>query len=201
MTALLSAAVIVTVIVLHRQPGEGCQITDERIGGVRLGASLAEVVDALRYTYSVDHHHQSDSASSVVAHIKDADRKSKPAFIVWFNADRAFMIDTYQPCATREGVGPGMLLRRARDIYGADAELYSADAGYFVSFAATRRVMFLLQDSDLPKELRGIPDDVLTPALEKKVLAIGSAELPQCESSRNSTSVIGFRRRLTTPVR
>jgi hypothetical protein len=67
-------------------------------------------------------------------------------------------------------------LAQAQERYGR-GNLDPTDAGYFIWFERKKGILFLLDDRDIPKPLRGIPDDAMTPALERKILRVGNARI------------------------
>lgn len=142
--------------------GQSCEIDEDRVGVVRIGGSKAEIMVQLSSRYAVAELVQHGAAPAVVARRRGDGTDTKPLVVVNFDADRAFLIDSYERCATKEGVGPGTTLGRAQEIYGR-GRIDSTDLGYFVWFDRKKGLRFLLGEQDMPTSLRGIPDDVLTP--------------------------------------
>jgi hypothetical protein len=132
------------------------------VGDVRIGGSKAEILGQLASRYVVTELKQQGAAPAIVARRRGDGSDSKPLVVVNFDADRAFLIDSYEPCATREGVGPGTTVGRAQEICG-PGRIDPTDLGYFIWFERKKGVLFLLEDQDIPTSLRAIPDDVLTP--------------------------------------
>lgn len=156
--------------------GQSCEIDADRVGDVRIGASKAEVLARLSSRYAVAELAQQGAAPALVARRRSGGTNSRPVVVVNFDADRAFLIDSHEPCATKEGVGPGMTLGRAQEIYGR-GRVDPTDLGYFVWFERKKGVMLLLDDQDIPTSLRGIPDDVLTPDHERQILSLAKARI------------------------
>jgi hypothetical protein len=156
--------------------GQSCEIDGDRIGDVRIGGSKEDTMAQLSSRYAVTELTQQGAAPTLVARRRGDGTESRPLVVVTFNDDRAFLIDSYELCATREGVGPGTTVGRAQQIYGL-GRIDSTDLGYFVWFERKMGVMFLLEDQDIPTSLRGIPDDVLTPEHERQILSLGQAKI------------------------
>src|SRR5687767_11951187 len=99
----------------------------------------------------------SDESHPRTATILAARRKSEaggtPVFVLNLVSNRVFLIDSYEPCTTAEGVGPGVNLARAQEIYGV-SDLEASDIGYFVTFQKKPGIQFLLDERDLPEPLQ-----------------------------------------------
>src|SRR5256885_1452384 len=89
--------------------GQSCEIDGDRVGVVRIGESRAEILAQLSSRYAVTELKQQGAAPAMVARRRGDGTDSRPLVVVNFNNDRAFLIDSYEPCATREGVGPGTI--------------------------------------------------------------------------------------------
>jgi hypothetical protein len=100
----------------------------------------------------------------------------EPAFVVGLSSGRVFLIDSTERCATVEGIGPGVTLGRAQQIYGA-GKTDPTDSGYFVWFPPRGQIEFLLDQRDIPKELRDIPDDVFSADNERAILGLSQARV------------------------
>jgi hypothetical protein len=96
--------------------------------------------------------------------------------IVGFDSDRVFLVDSYEGCVTREGIGPGTMLGRAREAYGR-GQLDPTDLGYFIWFDRKAGVMFLIDERDIPASLRGIADDAISSEQESQILSLQSARI------------------------
>jgi hypothetical protein len=153
-----------------------CEIEADRVDGARIGASKAVLLEELSSRYAVTEPVRNGVTPTLVARRRGSDANSRPLVVINLDGDHAFLIDSYEPCATKEGVGPGMTLAQAQKRYGR-GNLDPTDAGYFIWFERKKGVLFLLDDRDIPKSLRGIPDDVMTPARERQILRIGKARI------------------------
>ena len=96
--------------------------------------------------------------------------------IIGLDSDRVFLIDSYEGCVTKEGIGPGMTLGRAQEAYGR-GQLDPTDLGYFIWFDRKPGVMFLIDERDIPASLRGIADDASSPERERHILSLQSARI------------------------
>jgi hypothetical protein len=168
--------VLSIVSVPHVATGQSCLIGAGRVGDVRIGATKAEILATLSSRYVVNEQTQPGAAPTLVGRRKSDAIASGPAVVVNLDGDRAFLIDSYERCATKEGVGPGTTLGHAQAAYGR-GQLDSTDLGYFVWFDRKKGVMFLLDDKDIPSTLRRLPDDALTPAQESKILEVSKARI------------------------
>lgn len=90
--------------------------------------------------------------------------------------NRIVLIDIFSDYVTEEGLGKGSALSQALRAYG-EAMLTPTDQGYLLTFKKFSGVGFLLNNKDIPKKLRDIPDDTFTPNHEKKILALGAIKI------------------------
>jgi hypothetical protein len=175
-----SIRIVAVLSFLHAWPllalGQDCEIDADRVDGARIGASKAVLLKQLSSRYAVTEPLRPGAAPTLVARERGSDANSRPLVVITLDGDHAFLIDSYEPCATKEGVGPGMTLAQAQRHYGR-GNLDPTDAGYFIWFERKKGVLFLLDDRDVPKSLRGIPDDVMTPARERQILRVGKARI------------------------
>jgi hypothetical protein len=171
-----TCCVLSIVSLPHVAIGQSCLIDAGRVGDLRIGATKAEIVATLSSRYVVNEQTQPGAAPTLVGRRRSDAIGSGPAVVVNLDGDRAFLIDSYERCATKEGVGPGTTLGHAQAAYGR-GQLDSTDLGYFVWFDRKKGVMFLLEDKDIPSSLRRLPDDVLTPAQESKILEVSKARI------------------------
>jgi len=155
---------------------EVCEIDADQVDGARIGASKAVLREQLSPRYEVTELAQQGATPTLVARRPGSDSNSPPLVVISFDSDHAFLIDSYEPCATKEGVGPGVTIAQAQKRYGR-GNLDPTDAGYFTWFKRKKGVMFLLDNRDIPKSLRGILDEAMTPALERKILGVRNARI------------------------
>src|ERR1700756_2997250 len=111
--------------------GEACEISRNQVGGVRIGMSRMEVLSLLSARYAVADVARRDATRRVEARSRQ-NRSSRPIVTVAFDQNRAFLIDSYERCVTKEGVGPGLTLGEFQMRYGR-GNLDPADLGYFIS--------------------------------------------------------------------
>lgn len=179
------AASIRTLAVLAIQFGwpftawsQACEIDVDRVNGIKIGASTAVIREQLSSRYDVAEVAQPGAAPTLIASPRRnrSGSNSRPEVVISFVRDRAFLIDSYEPCATKEGIGPGTRLAQAQERYGR-GNVDPTEKGYFIWFERKKGVMFLLDDRDIPRSLRGIQDDVITPAQEGQILGLGKAKI------------------------
>jgi hypothetical protein len=86
---------------------------------------------------------------------------------------KIIFIDVYNNYITSEHIGVGSTLKDAKKTYG-KGELSPTDEGYLITFKKKKGFAFLLDDENIPKEFRNIPDDVFTKKHERKILRINN---------------------------
>jgi hypothetical protein len=156
--------------------GQSCDIDGEHVGPVRLGESKSKIRAQLSARYAVTEPEQNSAVPTLIARRRGDGTDSRPLVLVNFLNDRAFLIDSFEFCVTKEGVGPGATLGRANDSYG-QGRIDPTELGYFVWFDRKEGVRFLLDDRDIPSSLRGIPDDALTPDRERQILSLRNVRI------------------------
>ena len=156
--------------------GQTCEIGADRVNGIKLGASRAVVLAQLSRRYDVAEIAQPGTTLNLIASPRDHRNDPRPEVVVSFVGDRAFVIDSYEPCVTKERIGPGARLAQAQERYGR-GHVDPTEKGYFIWFERRKSVMFLLDDRDIPKGLRSIQDDVITPTQEGQILRLGKARI------------------------
>jgi hypothetical protein len=171
--ALLVCGCLIAASSACAQP---CEIDPSSIGGVRIGASKADVVAQLSGRYSVAEEAKPGSSPTLVARARTEVANVKPAMIIGLDSDRVFLIDSHEGCVTKEGIGPGMTLGRAQEAYGR-GQLDPTDLGYFIWFDRKAGVMFLIDERDIPASLRGIADDAISPEQEREILSLQNARI------------------------
>jgi len=155
--------------------GEACEINRNQVGAVRIGMSRTEVLRLLSARYAVADVASRGATRRVEARPRQA-QSSRPIVIVEFDRDRAFLIDSYERCATKDGVGPGLRLGEFQRRYGR-GNLDPTDLGYFISFARQPGLTFLIDNQDVPKPLRGLLDDAITAGEESQILSLSRATI------------------------
>jgi hypothetical protein len=164
---------LLVAFVAHAKP---CAVDPGSIAGVRIGASKQEVVSQLSSRYSVTEEAKAGSSPTLVIRAREGGSGGKARMVIGLDSDRVFLIDSYEKCITKEGIGPGVHLGRAEQAYGV-GRIDPTDTGYFVWFDNKDGVMFLIDQHDIPVSLRGIPDDAITPAQERRILNLKSARI------------------------
>lgn len=103
----------------------------------------------------------------------------KGKLIVVFDLDdheKILLIDIYAHYITEKKIGCGSKLSDLIKTYG-QGKIDPADSGYFIWFERQKGIMFLLNNEDIPKELRNIPDDAIKPEDEKKIMSLKNAKI------------------------
>ena len=85
--------------------------------------------------------------------------------------NRVLFIDAYDKCVTLKQIGVGSTLRELIKTYG-KGQITPTDEGYLINFKSAKSLAFLLDDRDIPKRLRNIPDDVFNESQEKEILRL-----------------------------
>jgi len=159
-----------------------CDVQPGRINNIRLGGSIDQVFGAFGDKFEVSEAKPRQPADPYVPrgpHTFDVTEKSTKEKWITFqvnNNNKIILAYVTGPCTTKEGIGVGSTLGQAISAYGSPG-LSPTDLGYYVGFRKIPRVVFLLSNEDVPKKLRGIPDDELAMKDEKKILANRGARI------------------------
>lgn len=151
---------------------ERCIIDDGGIHSIRIGDSVPKIFSVFESQYDIRDIKKPD-------YVRQISVLDKGKVIFEFSIDsggKIFLIDIYGHCVTKENIGRGSTLFDAISTYG-QGSLDPTDRGYYVFFEKLKGVLFLLNDDDIPKELRNIPDDALTLEEEKRILSIGKIRI------------------------
>lgn len=156
----------------------GCKIERNAVASVSVGDSTAEVMGAFA---------QAEYATKIVS-LPGAARE-----ILVQRAGKLMMrvtldgtghlsaMKVYDPaCKTEKGIGPGSSVASVAKAYGR-GNIASTDGGYVVHFEYLAGMMFLIENDDLPPDLKGIPDDVLSEAQERQILSVDQARIAAVE--------------------
>ena len=141
------------------------------VESVRIGDSKAKIFPLFQSKYQIKENH------TTVSVLKD--QKIIMNFLV-DDHDYIFGIDIYSDYFTEEGIGCGSTLLEAKRAYG-PAKVVPTDPGYFIQFERVSGILFLLDNDDIPKVLRNIPDDVFSAEEERSVLATVDAKINRLE--------------------
>jgi hypothetical protein len=171
-------------------PNPVCEVQPGRINNIRLGGSIDQVFRAFEGNFEVSETKPQQPAGPHIPrgpHTFDVREKSTQEKWVTFavtNKNKILLAYVTGPCKTKKGIGPGSTLGQAIDAYGQPG-LSPTDVGYYVGFRALPRVVFLLDNSDIPKRLRGIPDDEVSPKEESDILKIPGARIVEIRLMAN----------------
>jgi hypothetical protein len=152
-----------------------CDVGIGHVGVIRLGDSKDQVLKQLANRYSVMEPAAHGQEATLIARAHDGNT-DKPALVVYFRAGLVSIIDSYEQCATPEGIGPGVTLGRALQVY-AGGKIAPTDLGYCVWFPPNEEITFLLDQRDVPDHLRNIPDDVFSADNERDILRLANARI------------------------
>lgn len=164
-----------------RQSATSCLVTATTVGPIKLGASTSDVISALSAQYAVENATKPNSVTTLVVRARSG---GNPRFVIQLTANSVFLIDSYENCKTQEGIGLSDTLAMAEEQYG-EALISPTDIGYFVSFQRKSGIEFLLDEKTLPERLRSIPDDALTPQLERDIRSVSTAKIIAVRVSRS----------------
>jgi hypothetical protein len=171
---LLGGFVLLLSCSIHAEPE--CVVETGRVNGVRIGGPIDQALIAFQKGFEVLEEKPKQSLDPHVFRVRE---KSTQKVWITFAVNRKSKITMAYvegPCATKEGIRVGSTLGQAIRVYGA-AQLSPSDLGYYVGFKKIPRVSFLLDNKDVPKKLRGIPDDELKAKEEKKILTYRNAKI------------------------
>lgn len=147
-------------------------IRDRTIESIRIGDPSKNIFTFLKSKYEIKDIKNPRSARSIllISH-------GEKIIEFWIDShDRIFLINIFAHYVTPENIGVGSTLTDAVKTYG-EATIEPSDPGYFVMLEKLKNIKFLLNNNDLPKNLRNIPDDVFTSEQEKRILAIGKIRI------------------------
>jgi hypothetical protein len=167
-----------------------CDVQPGRINNIRLGGSIDQVFRTFEGNFEVSETKPREPEGPHIPrgpHTFDVREKSTREKWITFavtNNNKILLAYVTGPCKTKKGIGPGSTLGQAIDAYGQPG-LSPTDVGYYVGFRTLPRVGFLLDNSDIPKRLRGIPDDEVSPKEESDILKIHSARIVEIRLMAN----------------
>jgi hypothetical protein len=140
------------------------------------GVGIGDTKEKISTTFSAKYQIVEEKRSGYMPTINLYQNKKKIA--MFSIADNKIVyIDLYDNCITAENIGIGSTLKDALKTYGR-GQLASSDQGYLVYFfEKVKKLAFLLDDADIPKELRNIPDDVITEKQEKKIFCLKNVKI------------------------
>lgn len=171
-------------------PKPVCEVQQGQINNIRLGGSIDQIFHAFGGNFEVIEKKPQQPEGPHIPrgpHTFDVREKSSQEKWITFavtNSNKILLAYVTGPCKTKKGIGPGSTLGQAIDAYGQPG-LNPTDLGYYVGFRALPRVVFLLDNSDIPKRLRGIPDDEVSSKEESDILKIHSARIVEIRLMAN----------------
>jgi hypothetical protein len=151
-----------------------CKADADGIDGIKLGDSAEKVLRRYSNAYEVKDMSRTGAAREIRVTTKD--NPHAWSIFTFEPTNSVMMIDSTFDCVTPEGVRVGKSLGDAIRAYGAPL-LEPTDTGYFVFFDRPKGLGFLLRNTDISKQLRNIPDDVLSDEQTKRILSHSGARL------------------------
>jgi hypothetical protein len=140
-------------------------ITNDGIEGIRIGDSANKILPYFQKPYQIIDKKEQHAARTITV-LKDNRR------ILEFSIDDKggiFFIDIRGVYVTKDGVGCGSTIEDAIKAYGSPS-LSPEDEGYLLYFERLKNISFLLNNKEIPKELRNIPDDVFEKKDQDRIL-------------------------------
>jgi len=138
------------------------------IHGVRVGDPAEKIFSVFKSEYTINDTKGTDSARLITLQLG---KKNIAKFTI-DTKGKIFLIEVYADYVTQENIGCGSTLSEAISAYG-KGKITPTDEGYIIEFQKKQGISFLLDNNDIPKELRNIPDDVFTPEQGKNIMSIG----------------------------
>jgi hypothetical protein len=142
-------------------------IRNGAIDGVRVGDPAKKIFSVFNSRYIIKDTKKPGSARLIILQVGE---KTVVKFSVDTN-EKIFFIQVNADYVTQENIGCGSTLSEAISAYG-NGNLGPTDEGYTIEFQKKQGMSFLLNNNDIPKELRNIPDDVFTADQERKIMSI-----------------------------
>jgi len=149
-------------------------ISNDGIESVKTGDSVDKVFSVFKHRYQIN-----DLNNPHI--MREITISEKGHRFLSFSIDsegKIAMIDIYAKYRTRENIGCGSTLSSIIKTYG-KGHIDPTDEGYYIFFdnSKIKGVQFLLNNNDIPRDLRNIPDDVITNKNETKILSLGKARI------------------------
>ena len=168
--------IIIAFIVLLAIKGspvfaDAAMITKCSVAGIRIGDTADNINSKLHRKYVLRTIKESIELKEINAYEGD-----KKILALSLKDNKVFLISVYDSYATSKKISPGSKLSEVIAAYG-KGEINPTDSGYFVFFKNYPGVQFLIDDNDVPVELRGIPDDSITKSQKQKILDLKNAKI------------------------
>ena len=143
---------------------------------IRLGTPVQTIYNILQKDFSTTEEARTKALDPRVLVARENSSKKIWFYITVDRKERAVFIDVVGPCLTADQIGIGSTFGQAIKVYGRP-EVSPSDVGYLINFDKLPGVAFLLNDQDIPKNLRGIPDDVFKSEHKKELLKHRGAKI------------------------
>jgi hypothetical protein len=163
---------ILLVVPINSYSGTSEIITNTGVKSVNVGDHSKSVRAIFGAPYKVVDSKKAQWARMLVVY----EKKEKILQFSVDGNDKIFLIDIFGNFKTKEGIGVGSLLSQTAKAYG-KGSIQPSDSGYYVYFESYPGLMFLLNNSEIPEDLRDIPDDVITEEEENKILKLKNVKI------------------------
>jgi hypothetical protein len=152
-----------------------CVIGNDGVLNIKAGQSIDSALASLKNDFIIVEQPRRDTYDLQAFRV-DERLSKKTWFALSVDRGRILFVTIEGPCLTKEGIGVGSTLGEATKVYGPPS-LEPSGAGYFIVFKAYSRLSFLLRNEDIPKALRGIPDDALSSKQTRSILGLSKARI------------------------
>jgi hypothetical protein len=141
------------------------------VDNIKIGDRADKIYSALKSKYAIETADRSNHLKEIIV------RKDKKMIMkVSLKDDSVFLIDVYALFSTSKDIHPGSTLSEVLEAYG-KGEINPTDAGYYVYYDNMPGIQFLINNQDVPKKIRNIPDDIITGDQEKQILNLKAAKI------------------------
>lgn len=165
MRKLIVLVAVLFILLVGSAIAQNNLITNDGIDGLRTGDPANKILTIFHKPYQIIDKKKRHAARTITV-LKDNRR------ILEFSIDdkgEIFFIDIRGVYVTKEGVGCGSTVEDAVKAYGSP-NLSSEDEGYLLYFEKLKNISFLLNNKEIPKRLRNIPDDVFEKKDQDRIL-------------------------------
>lgn len=162
--SIIMTGVLLTLLIC-RASAQTNVITNDGIDGIRIGDPANKIPTYFQKPHQIIDQKKQHAVRTITV-LKDNRR------ILEFSIDDKggiFFIDIRGAYVTKEGVGCGSTIEDAIKAYGSPS-LSPEDEGYLLYFEKLKNISFLLNNNEIPKVLRNIPDDVFEKKDQDRIL-------------------------------
>ena len=156
-----------------------CLINNQKINGVGIGDPAEKIFSTFQSKYKIVDEKRPHSLRKVILY---KENRLVIQFEITEDKNKILFISVYDNCVTNENIGIGSMLSDAVKVYG-KGSISPADEGYLIDFAGAKGLSFLLDNGDIPKRLRNIPDDDFTKKQEKEIMNLKNVKIKSIKIS------------------